>query len=115
MTYSIIKEPHPLDDIWNLAMLAVENADEAIEALGNDFEDAQLDALVAVRWRAVMSICALPARNLGDTIYKCTVSGIWNGNPLSDVSATAIFNEADELLDAAIARGHALKESEAAA
>ncbi len=109
MTYTIITTPHPLDDIWELAALAVEKAEADINALGDDYEDEQLDAAVEVLNRAVLAICALPARNLADTLYKCSVSGIWNGKCLNDVSASAIFNEADDLLDAALGRGREMQ------
>lgn len=93
MTWAIIKSPHPLDAIW---LRASEDLDDARELdVGRD------EAITA----AVMTIMALPARNLGDSILKLDCVGIDRPDPRTDCDLKAIMQEACDLIDSAVNRG----------
>lgn len=93
MTWAIIKIPHPLDAVWDRANEELGDACEL--TVGRD------DAITA----ATMTIMALPARNLADSIQKLDVAGIDRENPRADCDLQAIMNEACDLIDTAVARG----------
>jgi len=109
MTYVIIKEPHPLDKVWGAAIEAVEQANGRMELLGSDFTDAELDAAGDVRTAAILTVLALPARNLSDSLYKLDLAGIDGGHLRNDCDPSAIINEANDVLNAALRRGHDMK------
>lgn len=111
MTDTLIRGPHYLDSIWSVAIAALEAAEDALEALGKDFSDDELDAAADKRTLAIQAIIALPARNFEDMIAKLMASGIEDGNIRSDCDLTAIINEMCLLQDAALQRGRAMQES----
>lgn len=105
MTCIIIKQPHPLDAIWEQAVEAVSNAHHAMIDLGDDFTNAQLDAAGDVTTAAIQVVMALPARNLSDCLFKLDCAGIDDGHIRVDCDARAIIAEATALLDAGHHRG----------
>lgn len=105
MSWIIIKRPHPLDRVWSRAIADVEAANSAMDALGDDFTDEQLDAAGAVRTEAIMTVMALPARSIDDSIYKLDLAGIDGGHLRTDCDPSAIMNEMLSVLDTAVGRG----------
>lgn len=105
MIYTITKSPHPLDAIWGDATEALCDADAAMDALGDNYTDEQLNAASEVRTAAIMTIMALPARNVADSLYKLDLAGIDSGHIRTDCDPSAIINEANAVLNAALARG----------
>lgn len=96
MTWAIIKLPHPLDGVWSRVC---EDLDAA-----NELENGSEEATTA----AIMTIMALPARDLADSLYKLDCVGIDGPTPRSDCDLQAIMNEACGLIDAAMERGRRL-------
>jgi predicted metal-dependent hydrolase len=85
--------PHPLDTVWTFAKERLEVADEAIDALGDDYSDEEIDPLVDVRTLAVASIQALPARNIDDMMFKLNAA-LGDGDLVgADCSVGAIIDE----------------------
>lgn len=93
MTWAVIKTPHPLDAVWERASEDLDNANEL--AVGSE------EATTA----AIMTIMALPARNLADSILKLDCVGIDRTNPRTDCNLKAIMEEACALIDAAVTLG----------
>ena len=108
MTWIIFKQPHPLDKVWSDAIEALSDADSAMDALGDDYTDEQINAAGAVRMSAILTVLALPARNISDSLYKLDCCGIDDGHLINDCNPAAIMDEAREMLDASIARGRGL-------
>jgi hypothetical protein len=112
MIYTITQQPHPLDAIWEAAAEAWSDATAAMDALGSDFEDSELDAAGQKVTEALHVLLSLPARNVADSIYKLYASGIeQSGGARTDCDVSAIMNEALDLLDEATARGRALEQA----
>lgn len=108
MTYTITKTPHPLDAIWSDAAEAYSDAvsaRDALDTLGEGCTDEQIDAAADAVTAAIMTIMALPARNVADSLFKLDCAGIDDGNIRTDCDPSAIINEANDVLNAAIARG----------
>lgn len=111
MTWIIFKQPHPLDALWSLAMAAVDEAHEAVEALRENYTNEEMDALVDKHSDAAQAVLALPARNVADCIYKLDLTGPLDGCQLVWADRNAITDEALSLIDAAVSRGEKLKKS----
>lgn len=110
MTYIVFTQPHALDAIWSQAVEVFHNAGVAMDDLGGDFTNEELDTVANDFAAAVQVIMALPARHLSDSLFKLDCAGIDGPDGIRpDCDATAIMNEANKLLDAAIARGTKLK------
>lgn len=108
MTYSIAKQAHPLDDIWSHAQELHSDCVLAFEKVKDHEDEAVYNAAGDARDRATHAIMALPARNLGDTLYKLTVSGFWDGEPrFSGRQLAVILDEGQELLEEALQLGRA--------
>lgn len=105
MTFIILKQPHPLDDIWSAAMIAVDDAQEAIDALPSPYTNEEIDALVDRHTAATLAALALPARNVADCIYKLDLTGPLDSGPMAGCDRNAITGEALALIDAGISRG----------
>tara|TARA_R110000868_G_scaffold305573_7_gene566627 strand:- start:10942 stop:11313 length:372 start_codon:yes stop_codon:yes gene_type:complete len=110
MTWIIIRQPHPLDIIWSKAFEDVSDAQSALDALGDDYTNAQADAATDAITAAIQVIMALPARTLSDSLIKLDLAGVdGSGDSIRcDCDVLAIMNEATGLLDAGIARGSKL-------
>ena len=105
MTSIIIKQPHPLDRLWTLINLDLEQADDALEALPDDCSNEERDAAVDHRLSIVHAMMALPARHLDDCLAKLTASGCEHGDEVSGCNVREILNEAVQVMDAAMSRG----------
>ena len=105
MSWILIKQPHPLDAIWQIANERHEAAREALDALPDtatqDEEDAASDAVT----QAELAILALPARSMDDCIIKLMVSGMETGDVLTVINPSDIVNEMVRVLDEACQRG----------
>ncbi|MFX4086136.1 hypothetical protein ACKU27_13645 [Sphingobium yanoikuyae] len=115
MTWIITTPPHPLDEVWSNAIKALSDADEAMERLGEDATDNQLNAVGDVRSDTITEILALPSRNVSDCLFKLECCGVAEGHLINDCDPAAIMDEAKDLLDAAIAKGCGLIRAGAAA
>lgn len=69
MSWIILKQPHPLDAIWSKSFEEVSDAQRALDALGDDYTNAQADAASDALTAAIQVIMALPARTLGVGAY----------------------------------------------
>jgi hypothetical protein len=105
MTYIILKRPHPLDGIWSGAMSAVDDAQDAIDALASPYTNDAIDALVDRHTAAALAVIALPARNAADCIYKLDLTGPLDSGPMVGCDRAAIITEALSLIDAGVLRG----------
>lgn len=105
MTYIILKQPHPLDGIWSAAMSAVDDAQDAIDALPSPYTNDAIDALVDNHTAAALAVIALPARNAADCIYKLDLTGPLDSGPMVGCDRAAIITEALSLIDAGVSRG----------
>lgn len=105
MTYIILKQPHPLDGIWSAAMIAVDDAHEAIDALPSPYTNEEIDALVDKHTAAVLALIALPARNAADCIYKLDLTGPLDSGPMAGCDRAAIITEALSLINVGVSRG----------
>ncbi|MAN12137.1 MAG: hypothetical protein CMN63_06950 [Sphingobium sp.] len=108
MSWIIIKQPHPLDSIWSVAMAAVNDAQDAIDALPSPYTDEEIDALVNSHTAAAQAVIALPARGLVDCIYKMNLTGPMDSGPAAGFDRDAIISEALSLIDAGVSRGNRL-------
>lgn len=111
MTSIIIKQPHPLDRLWTLINLDLEQADDALEALPDDCSSEDRDAAVFHRLNVIHAMMALPARHLDDCLAKLTASGCEDGDSLPGCNVRDILNEATDVLSAGIQRGAKLVNS----
>lgn len=109
MTYIILKQPHPLDAIWSAAMVAVDEAQDAIDDLPSEYKDEEIDALVDKHMVATLAVLALPSRHVADCIYKLDLTGPLDGCQIVGTDRHAITVEALALIDASISRGAKLK------
>ncbi len=100
--YIIHKRRHPLDRIWEAATEALSEANHAMDALGDDHSDAELDAAGEVRTQCILAIQALPVRNLSDAFAKLDAAQANDQQLRNDCSLTAIIDEALDCLDASI-------------
>lgn len=82
MTYIIIKQPHPLDKLWEQAVEAVSDAQHAVDNQPSDFTDEQNDTLCNALLDAIAVVIALPSRSVADSLYKLDLSGIGEDGPL---------------------------------
>ncbi|MBZ9649406.1 hypothetical protein K9B33_17870 [Sphingobium sp. 3R8] len=108
MTYIIITQPHPLDNLWGVALEAVQAAEDMFEALGEDYTNDEANSAGAALSEALGAVWALPARNMSDIIVKLNLADL-DGATRDDCPVREIMNEATEILDAGIARGTKLK------
>jgi len=108
VTSIIIKQPHPLDRLWTLINLDLEQADDALEALPDDCSNEERDAAVDHRLSVIHAMMALPARHLDDCLIKLTASGCEDGDSLPGCNVRDIINEATALLGDGIWRGNKL-------
>ena len=109
MSWIIIKQPHPLDEVWRYACQQREAAQDAVDALPDGTSQEQEDAASAALYAAEMAIIGLPARNFSDCVVKLTVSGLETGDVLTGCDPTTIVNEMTSVMDAAIHRGEKLR------
>lgn len=105
MTWIILKQPHPLDGIWSAAMIAVDDAQDAIDALPSPYTNEEIDGLVDKHSAAAMAVLALPARDVADCIYKLDLTGPLEGGQIVWADRDAITSEALGLIDAGVSRG----------
>lgn len=112
MTWIIFKQPHVLDKVWNDARAALREADSAMDGLGDNYTDEQINAAGAVRMDAIQAILALPARNISDSLYKLDCCGIHDCHLINDCDPSAIMDEARDLLNAAVVQGQRLVSAE---
>jgi hypothetical protein len=105
MTWIILKQSHPLDAIWSAAMIAVDDAQEAIDALPSPYTNEEIDALVDQHTAAALAVLALPARGVADCIYKLDLTGPLDAGQMMGTDRNAITAEALALIDAGISRG----------
>lgn len=108
MTYIILKQPHPLDAIWEQAVEAVSNAQYAVDSQPDDFTNADNDRLNEALLEAIAVVIALPARHVSDSLYKLDLSGLSDEGELVGIDQRAIFQEGLTLMDAALLRGDKL-------
>lgn len=109
MSYIILKQPHPLDGLWNIAAKAVSDTQDAIDNAPPNCADANMDALVYANAKAVLAVIALPARHVDDSIYKLSITGPLGEGTIADIDREAILNEAIDVVAAAYARGQKLR------
>jgi hypothetical protein len=77
-----------------------------MDALGDDFTDADLNSAGERITRAVRAICALPARNADDVSLKLTAMS--DGNQVrNDCDLNAAIDELCNVLSDGIRAGHA--------
>ncbi|WIA57798.1 hypothetical protein N6H05_08380 [Sphingobium sp. WTD-1] len=105
MTSIIIKQPHPLDRLWTLINLDLEQADDALEALPEDCSDEDRDAAVNHRLDVIHAMMALPARHMDDCLTKLIASGCEGGDSLPGCNVREILNEATRVMDAGLSHG----------
>ncbi|MAM37251.1 MAG: hypothetical protein CL949_01805 [Erythrobacter sp.] len=109
MSWIVLKQPHPLDGIWSVAMAAVEEAQAAIDALASPYTNGEIDALVDKHSAAAQALLALPARDVADCITKLDLTGPLDGGQIMWADRNAITNEMLTLIDAAVHRGEKIK------
>ncbi|MBA4092045.1 MAG: hypothetical protein C0494_15845 [Sphingobium sp.] len=110
MSWVTLKRQHPLDKLWSVAIDAVSNADTVMDRLGSEFTDEQLNAAGTLRTEAIMTVMALPARNIADSLYKLDLAGVdGDASPRTDCDLRSLMNEATAVLDAEISRGAKLQ------
>lgn len=109
MNWIILKQPHPLDGLWSIAMAAVDEAQAAIDALPSPYTNEAIDALVDKHSEASQALLALPARHVADCITKLELTGPLDGCQIVWADRDAIINEMLTLIDAAVHRGEKIK------
>lgn len=109
MTYIILTQPHPLDAIWSAAMIAVDDAQDAIDDLPEPYTDEEIDALVDRHTAVALAALALPARHVADCLYKLSLTGPLDACQQRDTDRDAIITEALGLIDVGVGRGAKLK------
>lgn len=104
-TYTIIKTPHPLDKVWDAALEELDRACSAYRDAPDDIDDEADEVLADIRYAAIDTVMALPARNVSDVIAKMMAAGHGTPAPIDEYSLDSLFKEATAVIDAAVQRG----------